>query len=307
MTLILLVALLSQPALCERISFKLGYSTNNISGNDINTWIDSFNLLWRDYQGLNGGDLQGQFNPVHYSGGLDLELRITLYKGLALNLSGGYFSSTEEGVTSFQHSSGIQSEEQFISNKITAVPLKIGVSYAFVVPPFPRLSLVAGVGKHILFVSYDSINNYASKITDLGKEFNYLINKKNEYASESLGTYAHLGAELEVVKFLALVLEGEKVWNQVDGFKGPISYDAQGFPPDSISQGGKASLYFYESDHIGSGTYYSLLSGHKNTPESQLEYPLDGGAIEGPRIRNVRSGMLDFNHISFKIGIRFKF
>ena len=307
MTLSLLAALLSQPALGERISFKLGYRTNNISGNDINTWIDSFNLLWKDYQGLNGGDLQGQFTPISFSGGLDLELRITLYKGLALNLAGGYLSSSEEGTTSFQHASGTQSEEQYISNKVTAVPLKIGFSYAFVIPPFPRLSLVAGLGRHILFVSYDSTNNYASKITDLGKEFNYLINKKNEYSSESLGYYAHLGAEMEIFKFLAVVLEGEKVWNQVDGFKGPFIYEAQGFPPESITQSGKASLYFYESDHIGSGTYYTLLSGHKNTPADQLEYPLDSGSIEGPLIRNVRQGMLDFDHISIKIGIRFKF
>lgn len=303
------MALLSQPSLGEHLSFKLGYSTNNISGNDINTWIDSFNLLWRDYQGLNGGDLQGQFTPVHYSGGLDLELRITLYKGLALNLAGGYFSSSEEGTTSFQHSSGFQSEEQFISNKITAVPLKVGFSYAFVVPPFPRLSLVAGLGRHLLFVAYDSTNNYTSEFTEPGKEGNYLINKKNEYSSESLGYYAHLGAELEIVKFMAVVLEGEKVWNQVDGFKGPLNYkyEARGLVEDSLTQSGKASLYFYESDHIGSGTYYSLLSGHKNKPEGQLEIPLDGGPTPGPQIRNVLQGMLDFNHISFKIGIRFKF
>ncbi len=173
LTLSLMVTLLSQPVMGERISFKLGYRTNSISGNDINTWIDSFNLLWKDYQGLNGGDLQGQFTPINYSGGIDLELRITLYKGLALNLAGGYLSSSEEGTTSFQHASGIQSEEQYISNKVTAVPLKVGFSYAYVIPPFPRLSLVAGAGRHILFVSYDSTNNYASKITDLGKEFNY--------------------------------------------------------------------------------------------------------------------------------------
>jgi hypothetical protein len=305
--LIVLLAALSTPARGERVSLKFSYSTNNISGNDINTWVDSFNLLWKDWRDVNGGTLQGQFVPLKYSNGLEAELRVPLYKGLAINLAGSWYSSSEEGAVTFDHAGATQSEEQYIQNKVTAVPLKLGLSYAFALPPFPRLSILAGVGRHILFVSYKSTNNYQSLITDFGQQFNYRINKDNEYSSESLGFYANLGVELEILEFLAFVVEGEKVWNSTDGFKGAYRYEALGFPGGDLIQAGKASLYFYDSDHIGTGTFYSVLAGHESRPEDQLDYPLDGGPIQGPEIKNVRQGELDFNTVSFKIGIRFKF
>jgi len=302
-----LLICLALPAQSERISLKLGYSTNNISGADINTWVDSFNLLWSDWQSLNGGDLLGSFSPVEYGGSLEVGLRIPLFKGLALNLSGSRHSASSEGAVSFQYATGNQLEEQFISNKVTAWPIKIGFSYAFVLPPLPRLSLLGGFGRHIILASYETVNNYKAEVTDLGRKFTYLINKQNKYSSEGLGYYAHLGVEFEIIQYVAVFLEGEKIWNSLNGFKGDFAYEALGFPGGDIRQDGNASLYYYESDQNGTGTYYSLLAGHKDKPEGQLEWPLDGGPIEGPQIRNLRQGELDFNHISFKIGIRFKF
>ena len=303
----MLLALLAHPVHGERISLKFCYGSNNISGNDINTWVDSFNTLWSDWQTLNGGDLQGRFSPIDYSGGLEVGLRISLFKGLALNLAASRYSSSSEGAVSFQYQGGTQLEEQFISNKVTAWPIKVGLSYSFALPPLPRLALVGGFGRHIILASYSSVNNYKAQITDLGREFTYLINRQNKYASEGLGYYAHLGAEFDIIKYIAVFVEGEKVWNTFDGFKGNFAYEALGFPGGDIKQDGKASLYFYDSDQNGTGTYYSLLAGHKDKPEGQLEWPLDGGLIEGPQIKNLRQGELDFNHISFKIGIRFKF
>jgi hypothetical protein len=295
------------PALGERASLKFSYSTNGITGADINTWIDSFNLLWQDWKNVNGGDLQGQFTPLSFSNGLEIELRVPLYKGLAINLAGGLWSSTEEGTVSFRHASGDQDEEQYVQNKVRAVPLKIGFSYAFALPPFPRLSFLAGIGRHIVLVSYDSINNYKSVLSVSGSGNTFQINKDNQYSSESLGLYANLGAELELLEFMALVVEGEKVWNHTDGFKGAFRYEALGFAGGDLTQAGKASLYYYDSDYIGTGTFYSVLAGHDKKPEGQLDYPLDGGPVAGPEIKNVRQGELDFNTVSFKIGIRFKF
>ncbi len=77
--MVVLLAAVSMPARSERVSLKFSYSTNGITGNDINTWIDSFNLLWQDWRNVNGGDLQGQFVPINFSNGLEIELRIPLY------------------------------------------------------------------------------------------------------------------------------------------------------------------------------------------------------------------------------------
>jgi hypothetical protein len=304
---VLLVALMALPAQGERISLKFSYGSNNISGTDINTWIDSFNQLWADWKTLNNGDLQGQFAPIDFSGGLEFGLRIPLYKGLALNLAASRYSSSSEGAVSLQYPGGTQFEEQLISNKVTAWPIKVGLSYSLALPPLPRLALVAGFGRHIVLATYNTVNNYKAQITDLGQDFLYLINRQNKYSSEGLGYYAHLGAEFDIIQYIAVFVEGEKIWNTLDGFKGNFTYEALGFPSGDIRQNGKASLYFYESDQNGTGTYYALMTGHKDKPEGRLDWPLDGGPIEGPQIKNLRQGELDFNHISFKIGIRFKF
>jgi|GEM_PF-772226 len=315
--LVIGLALAYQPAWAEHVSFKLSFSTNSVTGNDINPWIESFNRLWQDWRSLNGGDLQGQFTPINYANGLEVEIRIPLYRGLSLNLAGGRYSSDEEGVVSFQHADASQIEEQYLSNKVTAWPLKIGFSYLFTLPPLPKAAVVAGFGRHIIFASYDSINNYKLQTTTSGKQFTYLINKTNEYSSEALGYYAHFGVEWEVLKFLAIVVEGEKVWNSLDGFKGSYTYELlEEGNEDSrnFTQRGDASLYLYESDSIDTGTFYSVLAGHEDRPEGRLDFPFAGNwpidsgfPTAGPEVRNVRQGELDFNHISFKIGIRFKF
>jgi hypothetical protein len=303
----MLLALLAHPMYGERISLKFCFGSNNISGTDINTWVDSFNQLWTDWKTLNQGDLQGRFTPIDYSGSLEVGLRIPLFKGLALNLAAGRYASSGEGAVSLQYPGGIQTEEQFISNKVTAWPIKVGLSYSLALPPLPRLAVVAGFGRHIILATYDTVNNYKFYTVDQNLEFTYLINKQNTYSSEGLGYYAHLGAEFDIIKYIAVFVEGEKVWNTLAGFKGNFTYEALGFPMGDVRQNGKASLYYYESDQNGTGTYYSLLAGHKDKPEGRLEYPLDGGPLEGPQIKDLRQGELDFNHISFKIGIRFKF
>ncbi len=314
---VILSALAYRPAWAERVSLKLSFSTNNVAGHDINPWIDSFNRLWQDWRSLNGGDLQGRFTPINFANGLEVEVRIPLYRGLSLNLAGGRYSSEEEGAVSFQHADATQNEEQYLSNKVSAWPLKIGISYVFALPPLPKASVVGGFGRHIIFASYDSINNYKLQTTTSGNQFTYLINKTNQYSSEALGYYAHLGFEWEVLKFLAVVVEGEKVWNSLDGFKGSYTYafiEEGTADPRNFTQRGDASLYFYDSNSFGTGTFYSVLAGHEDRPEGRLDFPfagdwpIDSGfPTAGPETRDVRQGELDFNHVSFKIGIRFKF
>ena len=125
----------------------------------------------------------------------------------------------------------------------------------------------------------------------------YWYEKESEYNSEKLGWYFNFGAEFDLLEFLAIVAEGEKVWGvAVDGFKGSQSY--MGFilgdpDKDAFEINGKASLYFYERQ-TRSNNYYSTLSGHFDRPE-------------GDEFKDVRQGLLDFNTFSLKIGIRFKF
>ena len=103
---------------------------------------------------------------------------------------------------------------------------------------------------------------------------------------------------MEIIKHIAVFLEAEKIWSKADGFKGRHSY-IRGYklgekPEVVFSEGGKASLYFYESSQTGLGRHYFVLTGHKKRPDEFY-------------IQNARQGELNFDNFSFKIGITFKF
>jgi hypothetical protein len=277
----------------EHISLKFSYKTNSLKIGDVNTWIESFNTLWQDWQSRHGGQLSGGFTPLSYGSNLDFEMRVPIYAGLGLDLGGGRHTSSGEGTITFQNAAGNQTETQFISNQATAYPFKIGFSYYFAIPSFERLSLFAGFGRQIIFVQYNTQDKYTATMMSNGTEFSYWYNKDNKYGSEALGTYISFGLEFEIIQYIAVVLEAEKTWSKIDGFKSNHIYE--GYLGENIfKKGGKASLYFYESDQWNLGQHYSVLTSHKERPDETY-------------MQNIRQGEFDFSNFSFKIGLRLKF
>lgn len=277
----------------DYISIKFSYAGNSAAPGDINKWVNSFNKLWTDWQQASGGQIQGEFTPLDYDAGLEIELRIPVLAGLALNMAGSGLNSSGEGRIEFANQSTGLQETQFISNKISATPLKIGLSYTYPIPYLEGLYVTAQAGRHIIFYKYDLQDNYTAEITRGSNIYEYWYEKNQTFNSEALGYYISLGAEFDIIKYIAVVLEGERVWSTADGFKGPHSY--QGFLGDAaFSESGKASLYYYESNQWGLGQYYSVLSGHQRPPDESY-------------IRNLRQGELQFDNFSIKLGIRFKF
>ncbi|MFC2168774.1 hypothetical protein ACFLRW_07285, partial [Acidobacteriota bacterium] len=249
-----------------------------------------FNTLWKDWSTSKGGTLNGMFDPIAYGFNYELELRIPLFSGFALNLGGSRLKSNSEGTIDFAQSGGFQSESQYLKNDITIYPFKIGFSYLFHLPFFSNLSIGIGGGRLIIFSKYETSERYTFDILGEGEEFNYWYERSNSYNSEGLGLYASMMLEYKLFKFMAIVLEAEKKWAKIDGFKGPFSFTDF----DGKDENGKASLYFYESNQWDLGNYYSILMGHKDRPDSVF-------------IRNIRQGVLNLGGHSFKVGIRFIF
>ena len=83
---------------------------------------------------------------------------------------------------------------------------------------------------------------------NLGGDVNtYIFKQENSYNSEALGFYATLGAEYNIIKQIAVVIEAEKVWSKADGFKGAFKTDFYDpFENSRTIEEGKASLYYYE-------------------------------------------------------------
>ena len=291
--IVLLILLSPTLSRADHVNLKLSFKTNSIGAGDLNTWIQSTNSLWQDWRQQNGGQLDGQFVPVDYGSNFEIELRIPLFSGLALNIGGSQLSSSSDSQINFSNEAGNQNEIQHLKNSVKTTALKFGLSYSYPLPVFPRLSIVAGAGRHIRFIQYKSEDHYELSSTWFSQEFNYWYQKQNTYNSEALGFYASLGTEFELLEYISVFLEAEKTWSHADGFKGRHSFSGD-LGLGAFNEEGKASLYYYESNQSGLGQYYSILTGHKKRPEESY-------------IRDVRQGELNFNNFSFKIGIIFKF
>ena len=278
----------------EHLSIKLSFNSTSIGEGDINSWINSYNSLWNDWKQLVGGELEGEFIPLSYGSSYEVELRIPVFEGLALNMGlCNSFADIQEGSISFQNTDSTQTESQFIKNKVSAFPLKIGFSYAYALPFFPRTKIFAGIGRHIAFIQYQSWDNYNYSKSSFGKEYSYWYEKENKYSSEALGFYTSFGAEFDIIKNIAVVVEAEKTWSKADGFKGSNSYIGL-LGPDEFQESGKATLYYYNSDPFSIGNNYSTLAGHTDRPDDLS-------------ITGIRQGEIDFSNFSIKFGIRFKF
>jgi len=278
----------------EHLSIKLSYNSNSIGEGDINSWLNSYNSLWNDWKEIRGGQLEGKFIPLSYGSSYEVELRIPLFEGFALNMGVcNSFADIQEGSISFHNPDSTQTESQYIKNKVSAFPLKIGFSYVYALPFFPRTKIFANMGRHIAFIQYQCWNNYDYSKSSFGKEYSYWYRKENKYNSEALGFYTSFGTEFDIIKNIAVVVEAEKIWSKADGFKGSNSYT--GFlGQDEFQESGKATLYYYISDPLGLGKNYSSLAGHVERPDD-------------PSITDIRQGEIDFSNFSIKFGIRFKF
>lgn len=293
------------PGFSEKISFKLCFQTGSIGEGDLNTWINAHNLQWKEWSASQGGQLEGQFQTLTYGARYEVEMRIPIVWGVALNLGASSFSSSEEGRVSFIHGTKNQTESDFLRNEIRGIPLKIGFSYVYPLPLLENLSLIGGIGRHITFLRFKSSEDYKLAVTAFGQRFDYNLKKDGTYSSEALGVYATAGAEYELMRFLSVVVEAEKVWSKADGFKGDFSEDyLESGPQGQVREltSGKASLFFYEGQPFWSDKYYAVLHGHKKRPEDPSDFPLGFDAI-----RNIRQAEFDMSTFVLRIGIRLKF
>ncbi|MGD2245447.1 MAG: hypothetical protein PVI11_02750 [Candidatus Aminicenantes bacterium] len=290
LSVVLILAWTSHPVHAENISFRICYSTNTIQKGDLFSWIDSFNTLWQDWQSSRGGTLDGQFKAAQYGFSYDVEMRIPIVSGLAFNIGGSQLKSRTEGTVNLDQAGRDQSETHSISNKITAVPLKIGLSYSFRLPFFSHLSVCVGGGRLIVLGKYETSERYDLILQQQSSEYDYWYERSNTFKSDALGFYANVALEYELAKFVAVVVEAEQKWAKLSGFKGPYTYEDF----EGNQESGKASLYFYESNQWGLGKYYSVLYGHRKRPDDA-------------EIRNTRQGELNFGGYSLKVGIRILF
>ena len=297
--IVLVLIFLPNSAQAEKASLKLSFNLSFYQEGDLNKWIESFNLLYKDLGALKGAQPTGGFESPRLGSLYEIELRFPLDLGFALNLSGSSFSANKEGKIdlSYRENNIDENLSGTVMNRVSAVPLKIGLSFSYPFPWAKNLHLMAQVGRQIVFARYKTQQIYDEVFRSGGDEFAYTLDRNDSYNSEGLGFYASLGAEYDLPTFISVVFEIEKVWCTVDSFKGSYTLtkiEKNPYGETQDIQEDKASLYFYESNEWELGNYYLVLSGHNARPEN-------------PVYREIRGAEFDFNGLVFKIGIRFKF
>jgi len=286
--------LMVRPLAAEKISLKLSFSMNSFSEGDLEEWVRSLNSLWQDFSTLNPGSLTGEFVAPGYGSNLEVELRIPVFKGFGLNLAGGRFSGTEEGSVAYIREGVNQEQNQTILNDVRALNLKIGFSYRVELPFLTGLHVFANAGRHLTFAKYEHKDNWQSILRLSGFEFLSAYERKNSYTSDALGFYAGFGAEYDLVKYIAVVFEVEKVWSKVDGFKGSHYFKLFTDRDTLLLEEGTATLFYYEATPFALPDFYPTLAGHIDRPEGEM-------------FQNIRQGELNFSRFSVKLGVRFKF
>jgi len=286
--------IMARPLCAEKISLKLSFNLNTYGEGDLEDWVRSLNSLWQDFSTLNPGTLTGEFTAPDYGSNLEFGLRIPIYKGLGLDLSGSRLRGSEQGEVAYARNEVDQEQTQRILTDVSAFDLKIGFSYRIEMPFLPGLHIFANAGRHLTFAKYNVEDNWQSTLRIAGMEFLNAYEKENSFTSDALGFYAGLGVEYDVVKYIAVVCELEKIWSKVDGFKGSHYYKLYTDRDVLIHEDGTATLFYYETTQFALPDTYPLLTGHIERPEGGL-------------YRNIRQGELNFSRFSVKLGVRFKF
>ncbi|MFW6132234.1 MAG: hypothetical protein ACOC5F_06540, partial [Candidatus Aminicenantaceae bacterium] len=173
------------PLYSENISLKFTSNHRSFNGGDLNEWINSYNSLWEKWSNTQGGNYEGQFPSFTSFSNYEGELRIHIFSGLSLNLAASHISLSKEGTISYQNNSSNLKESQFIKNEISAVPIKIGFSFAY--PFIENFYVYINAGRHIIFVNYNNTEDYDAVFTFGEEEFEYWYEKEFEYKSEGLG------------------------------------------------------------------------------------------------------------------------
>jgi hypothetical protein len=260
--------LLFLPGLCkaEKFSLKLSGGMNYLSMGDINTGIKGISDEWSAFAASQGGYVQGEAKPLHFSYDLEGTIIIDLTPKIGIGFGIGYIEGTRTSEITF---SGSFKGSLTNKLKIRAIPFRLGVFYTL--PMRERINVVfnAGVGVYLAQCDYDRLPLSADLI---GPWVVHL-----ESSSEGFGFHGGVGFEFKIASNLSFVFEGQGRYVKIGGFGGTNSGMIRPF-------GG--TLYYYE-ETTATGTY-PMIDIFENKPS----YP------------NSREAKVDFSGITFLAGIK---
>jgi hypothetical protein len=263
----------------EKLALKFSGGLSYLLVGDINRGIQGYFDYQKDmFIGLPLMPIRGDAKPIHLGFDFQGDILINIKPKIWIGLGTGYIRCGNTSEISYFQIKG--SHEV----RISAVPVRLGISYLLLGNETFRLFLNAGAGLYFADYQYDKLPIGAGEVvlhqTAKGKGF---------------GLHGGLGGELKLTRRLAFILETQARYAKVGRLRGTMEY--QILPRYLHVE--KGPLYFWES---------LVYVGHEGRFVGK--YPqvyISQEKPSGPYVTNVREAKIDFSGLSLMGGIKFYF
>jgi hypothetical protein len=256
----------------EKLAFNLSGGMSYLFVPDINQGIKGY----FDYRKQSTGvSVSGEAKSVHLGFDFEGNFLLNVAPRIWVGLGAGYIHARSTSEISMKE--GLVEIRGSHKTGISAVPLRLGISYVFFRNKVMKLQFSAGTS--LFFANY----KYERQPIAAGEMSLYQTAR-----AKGIGLQGGLGWELKLTRNTAFILDSQARYAKIGGFKGTIVYkDSQGRVYEE-----KGALYFWEQT-FPLGNYPQVYIKHSKP--------------SGPDISNVREARIDFSGFSLTGGVKFYF
>jgi len=263
----------------ERLALKFSGGMSYLLVGDINRGIQGYFDYQKDiFIGLPLMPIRGDAKPIHLGFDFQEDILINMSPKIWIGLGTGYIRSGNTSEISYFQIKGSHKV------RISAIPVRLGISYLLLGNETVRLFLNAGAGLYFADYKYDKQPIGAGEMvlhqTANGKGF---------------GFHGGLGGELKLTRRMAFILETQARYAKIGGLRGTME---RPIPPFGVHVE-KGPLYFWE-DIVYRGDEWQFVGKYPQVYIRQ-EKP------SGPYVTNVREAKIDFSGFCFTGGIKLYF
>jgi hypothetical protein len=263
----------------EKLALKFSGGMSYLLVGDINRGIQGYFDYAKDiFIGLPLMPIRGDAKPIHLGFDFQGDILINMSPKIWIGLGTGYIRCGNTSEISYFQIKGSHKV------RISAIPVRLGISYLLLGNETVRLFLNAGAGLYFADYKYDK--------QPIGAGEPVLHQTAN---GKGFGLHGGLGGELKLTRRLAFILETQARYAKVGGLRGTMEYRLLPFGVHVE----KGPLYFWEE--IVYRGHEAHFVGKYPQVYIRQEKP------SGPNVANVREAKIDFSGFCFTGGIKLYF
>lgn len=255
-----------------KLSGGMGY----LSVGDLNTGFQGEN----DYLGELPGDIEGQYELLHWGYDFGGEIIIYPIPELGIAVGAGYIQVSKESL--IKYSGFFFPDETLVAPKISVIPITLGIYYSMPLASGVNLIVNGGAGYYLGQLSWDM--DYSGFLSEYKDTF--------KGTKGTIGFQGGLGFEFEFSPNVAFVLEGCGRYAKLKDIVGDFKRAGTGMM-GPFEESGEYTMWYYE-----------FLIGTEYYPQTHFD---EEEPYDPPYFRNVRKAEIDLSGFSVRAGFKFRF